>query len=255
MVSRKNLAEIYSERGRLFRFFWPVTHNLVTNLCVTMGYIYFHFFNKTTVIGRENVPHAPNTLLLSNHQSMIDSFLVGLCVFYPHSLIHPELIPWNPAAEENFYRNPLLAWLADNWKCLPVKKGRKDLSVVFKMRKALDSGPLTLFPEGTRSRDGRIGKGRPGAGLAIMENWPTVIPVCIDGMDKLLPVGSVIPRFFKRIYVYYGKPLDLSEFKSLPKNKETARLIIDRVMAAIQQLQNEIQALKETKLPEKARET
>ncbi len=165
-------------------------------------------------------------------------------MYYPKSLIKPSLIPWNPAASENFYRNPLLSWLADNWKCIPVKKGRKDLSLVYKMKKALERSPLTLFPEGTRSRSTKIGTGRAGTGLVILENWPTVVPICIDGMDKILPIGSIFPRFFKKIYVYYGKPLNLSEFKSKEKNKETAQEIINQVMEAINGMQREIREMR-----------
>jgi len=232
------------KRSWLFRLTFPVTSYLITNLSVTIGYIFFNFLNRTTVIGKRNVPQKPNTLLLSNHQTMIDSFLVGVFGFYPNSLVRPRLIPSNPAAEENFYRTPFLAWVADNWKCIPIKKGRKDVSAIYKMAQALRKSPMTLFPEGTRSRDGSIGKARAGAGLLILETSPIVIPVCIDGMDKLLPIGSIFPRVFKRIYVYYGEPLDLSEFCSREKNKDVAQAIMNQVMETIREMHTEIQAMK-----------
>ncbi len=199
------------------------------------------------MIGKRNVPQQANTLLLSNHQTMIDSFLVGVFAFYPNSLFRPGLIPSNPAAEENFYRTPVLAWFADNWKCIPIKKGRKDVSAIYKMAQALKKSPMTLFPEGTRSRDGSIGKARGGAGLLILETKPTVIPVCIDGMDELLPIGSVFPRIFKRIYVYYGKPLDLSVFCGREKNRDVAQAIMNQVMETIQRMHTEIQTTKAQK--------
>lgn len=237
-----SVALAIKKRGWLSRRIWPISHYLVTNLTVTLGFIFFRIFNRTTVIGRENVPRRSNTLLLSNHQSMVDSFLVGLCAYYPISLIRPSLIPWNPAAEENFFRTPILAWLADNWKCIPVKKGRKDVGLISKMAAALQTSPLTLFPEGTRSRDGSIGKARGGAGLLILETRPTVIPVRIDGMHRVLPIGSIVPRIFKRIYVHYGRPLDLTEFYDEKKNKEAAEAIMARVMEAIRSLGNESRA-------------
>ncbi len=245
----KSPLALYSHRSGLFRLLWPVTHYLVTNLSVTLGYVYFRFLNHTTVIGKRNVPRKPNTLLLSNHQSGIDSFLVGLCAYYPASLIRPSLIPWNPAAEEYLYCNAFLAWLADNLKCIRIKKGRKDLRVIREMAEGLRTSPLTSFPEGTRSRTGKIGRGRPGAGLLILETWPAVVPVCIDGMDKVLPVGSVFPRFFKRIFVRYGSPLDFSEFRGREKNKETAQAVIDKVMEAIKSLYREIEGMKPEKKP------
>ena len=204
MLIKKHLKIIYSDKGPLFRFFWPITHYIVINIFITVSYFYFHVLNKTIVRGKKNVPRKPNTMLLSNHQSMIDSFLVGMGVYYPESLIRTSIIPWSPAAEENFYRNKFLSWLADNWKCIPVKKGRKDLTVVNKMKLALETSPLIIFPEGTRTRNTKIGDGRAGSGLVILETWPSVIPVCIDGMDKILPVGTNTPRIFKKIYILYG---------------------------------------------------
>ncbi len=244
MFRRKTAVEFYSHRTRLFRILWPVTHYVVTNLAVTIGYVFFHFLNKTTVVGKGNVPRRPNTLLLSNHQSMIDSFLIGLCAYYPASITRPSLMPWNPAAEENFYRNSVLAWFSDNWKCIPIKRGRKDPEAISRMAEGLKTSPLTLFPEGTRSRTGDIGDGRAGTGFLILETWPTVVPVCIEGMDKVLPVGSVFPRFFKTIYVRYGRPLDLSEFKGEEKNKEISRTLVEKVMEAIRSLRNEIEEMK-----------
>ncbi len=226
--------------GPLARRLWPLTHYLVTNLTVTLFFVLFHVLNRTKVVGRENVPREPNTLLLSNHQTLIDSFLVGLCVYYPASLVRPSLIPWNPAAEENYYRSRLLAWLADNWKCIPIKKGRKDVGAFRRMTLGLRTSPLVLFPEGTRSRDGSIGKAREGPGFLVLLARPTVVPVCIDGMDQVLPVGARFPRFSRRITVRYGKPLDLSSFYGRKKSKETSQAVMDRVMDAIRALRRDI---------------
>src|SRR5579872_7595053 len=99
-------------RGALFRLLWPFTSYLVTNFTVSVLWVLFFVFNRTSVRGREHVGEELNTLLLCNHQSMLDSFLVGLVAYYPKSLIKPGLIPWNPAAAENFYQTPIRAWLA-----------------------------------------------------------------------------------------------------------------------------------------------
>src|SRR6267154_3530876 len=220
-------------RGRFFRLYLPVTSYLVTNLTVTLLWVLFFVLNRTTVVGRKHVGTARNTLLLSNHQSMLDSFLVGLGVFYPQSRWRPHLIPWNPAAAENFYRTPILAWLADNWKCIWVQPGRRDLHALHRMIQVLPRGVMTLFPEGTRSRDGTVGPGRPGPGLLILATRPRVIPVAIDGMRAVLPIGRYLPRIFKRIAVSFGSPVDYTDLLAMPRTRETAQAVIDRVMAAI----------------------
>lgn len=220
-------------RGRLFRLLWPVTSYVVTNLTVTLFWVLFFVLNRTTVVGRRNVGPARNTLLLSNHQSMLDSFLVGLAAYYPRSWLTPHLLPWNPAAAENFYKNPILAWLADNWRCIWVREGRRDLHALHRMMQLLPRGTMTLFPEGTRSRDGAVGPGRAGPGLLVLATRPRVIPVAIDGMQEVLPIGRYLPRIFKRIFVSYGPPLDYAEFLAMPRTRETAQALIDRVTEAI----------------------
>src|SRR3989475_5526744 len=91
--SDQRQAQHAPRRGRLFHLFWPVTSYVVTNVTVTLFWLVFFVFNRTVVIGRRNVGEERNTLLLSNHQSMLDSFLVGLAAFYPTSWLKPQLIP------------------------------------------------------------------------------------------------------------------------------------------------------------------
>jgi 1-acyl-sn-glycerol-3-phosphate acyltransferase len=175
---------------------------------------------------------------------MIDSFLIGISAYYPQSLIKPFVMPWNPAAEENFYRTPILAFLADNWKCIPIKKGRKDVGAIYRMAEALKTSPMILYPEGTRARSSDIGRGRGGAGLLILETRPKVIPVYIDGMDKVLPIGAVLPRFFKKVYVCFGDQIDLTKYYENGKTKENAQAIMQEVMDAIGRLRVELNVVK-----------
>lgn len=216
---------------------------MVTNLTVAMFWVLFRVFNRTTVIGREHIDDQPNTLFLSNHQSMIDSFLVGLIAYFPRALWKAHLLPWNPAAAENFYKTPLLRWLADNWKCIPIQEGRRDLHALHRMLQVLPAGVMTVFPEGTRTRDGEVGPGKPGAGLVILGARPKVIPVAIDGMRDVLPIGSVIPRIFKRITVCYGPPVDYSDFLQERRSRETAQALVDRVIEAIRSQLAEIRRM------------
>ena len=232
-------------RGRVADLLWPVTSFLVANLIAPVFLLLFFVLNRTRIMGRHRMPLRPNTLLLSNHQSMIDSFLVGLAGYYIRHLRHPDLIPWHPAAEENFFRNRLFAWFFDQLRCIPVRPGRRDLKAVYRSMRALTDGTLILVPEGTRSRDGSIGKGRPGAGLVILGNRPTVIPVTIEGMDEVLPIGARIPRLGKRVYVYIGKPLDYAAFVGDTRSRETAQQVVDGVMDRIRFQRRVIRRLRE----------
>jgi len=234
-----------TKRSLFHRLTWPWTHYIITNLAAFSAYLFFHLLGRITIIGKEHVPQKPNTLLLSNHQSMIDSFLVGTMAFFPNSIVHKCLLPWNPAAQENFYSNPILGWFSDNWKCIPIRKGRKDVGAIFTMASALRQGPMTFFPEGTRTRDGSIGKPRGGAGLLILETQPTVIPVCIDGMQDVLPIGAIFPRPFKRVWIYFDKPLDLSEFYKQGTSKQVAKAIMTHAMNRVRTMRSELEEIKQ----------
>ncbi len=223
---------------------WSILSYLLTNITVSLFALFFFLLQRTTVIGRKNVGKERNTLLLSNHQSMIDSFIVGLAAFHPQSYLKPYLLPWNPAAEENFFRPPWLGWLARHWRCIPVREGRRDARALHRMVEVLPKGVMTLFPEGTRTRDGTIGRGRAGAGLLILATRPRVIPVAIDGMNEVLPIGHRFPRLFRRVYIYYGEPVDYSEFLDRPRTKETSQALIDRIMAIIRKQHEEIRRLR-----------
>ncbi len=219
-------------------FLGSLTSYLVTNFTVTLFWILFFVLNRTTVRGKEHVGTEPNTLLLSNHQSMIDSFLVGLAVYYPRSLVQPRLMPWNPAAVENFYNTPIKAWLARHWKCVPVNRGRRDMQALKRMIQLLPDAIMVLFPEGTRTRDGSVGEGKLGAGLVALSTGARIIPVRIDGMRDVLPIGSAIPRIGKRIRVSYGKPLDYSDLQEGPRGRHTAQDLVDRAMQAVRDLES-----------------
>lgn len=232
-------------RSGLARIVWLVLAYVVTHTSVTLMWIFLHIFNRTTVFGRHHVGGEPNTLLLSNHQSMIDSFLVGMEAFYPRSLVKPWLIPWNPAAEENFFHPRLLGWLADKWRCLPVKAGRRDLGAIRQMIHVLPGGVMTFFPEGGRSRDGSIRASRPGAGMVVLATRPRVVPVAIDGMQSVLPIGKAVPRVGKRVYVSFGPPVEYSEFLNRPRDRETAQAIVDKVMGEVSRMHREIRRMRQ----------
>jgi 1-acyl-sn-glycerol-3-phosphate acyltransferase len=102
---------------------------------------------------------------------------------------------------------------------------------------------MVLFPEGTRSRDGSVRSGRPGVGLAILATRPRVIPVAIEGMNRALPIGKVVPRIFQRITVCYGPPIDCSEFYEMPRTRETTQLLVDNAMKEIRSQYSELQRL------------
>jgi 1-acyl-sn-glycerol-3-phosphate acyltransferase len=229
------IERAYYRPSRLARRFWPITSYLVTNLTILVLWVLFRVLNRTVVRGREHVGDAPNTLLLANHQSMIDSFLIGMAVYFPKALITPRLLPWNPAAVENFFRGWLLGWLSYNWRCIPVREGRRDLRALRRLVDVLPRGVMMLYPEGTRTRDGSVGPGRPGAGIVALTTGARLIPVAIDGMREVLPIGRAIPRIGKRIFVTYGPPIAYPPPTGGTPSREEAQQLVDRAMEVIRE--------------------
>ncbi len=207
---------------------------LLTNIVIAVPVIcFFVLFTKTRIYGRSRIPLGRNSLLLGNHQSMIDSFPIGFAAFYPWTLLRPYLIPWHAAAEENFFRNPLQSWLFARLKCIPVRRGRRDPKAFRRSLRALRGSTMVLFPEGTRSRDGALGGGRPGPGLIALATHPSVVPVTIEGMDRILPIGRKVPRIGQRVSIYFGRPIDYGDIVDKGRSRASAQELVDRVMGRI----------------------
>lgn len=237
--------------GRVSNLIWHFLSWVVVNVSVTIMWPFWFILNRTTVIGWENIGAWPNTLTLSNHQSMIDSIPIGITAFYPRSIIKPYLIPWHPAASENFFKHPTLAWTSFHFRCIPVRPGRRDHKALIRMMDVLPFGTMNIFPEGTRSRDGEVKRGKPGAGLLILATRPRVIPVAIEGMQDVLPIRAKFPRIGKRIWISYGEPVDYSEFLDKPRTRETAQAVVDKVMEKIRVQHAELRQMRNEYLEKK----
>jgi 1-acyl-sn-glycerol-3-phosphate acyltransferase len=222
---------------------------LMINVTSFVAVILFRLLNRTRIYGRWNVGVSRNTLLCSNHRTMIDSYQVGLLSSVPFGWIMPWMLPYHPAAKENFFRNRIIGWFSWRWRCIPVRRGIKDMEALRNMTAALRSGHMCIFPEGTRSRTGELKEGRPGTGKLIHDTQCKVVPIYHSGMENLLPVGTVWPRIFRRIELNVGKPIDMSDLFARPSSKETSRLVIARVMEAIAELKAQSEARAAARVP------
>lgn len=180
--------------------------------------------NRLKVIGVAHIPRNGGVLLLSNHISAYDTVLLPAAVqkYQPWQMI------WAPAKEELF-RHPVLGAIFRSWGAFPVKRGR-DVRAGKKLGQLLQSEKVMLFPEGTRHKDGQLGKGNRGVGKLIYEHRPVVIPTTLSGINhwKLMKCGQ-------QGRISFGSPLDFSDLYPLQDTKETQLLIVERVMDAIAQ--------------------
>ena len=219
------------------------------------SFVLFRLMNRVEAEGLENIPSEhENVLYCLNHNSLIDNFAFESVAFMPKVLFRPEYLPVNLADRKNFFGDPTSRRFKDrvlrllgkhfftHLRTYPVDRTHGDLEQVEEWAELLRQNIVVVFPEGTRSRSGEIGKGKPGVGKLIYETRPTVIPVRMWGMEKVLGVGRVVPRAFQTVHVRVGRPLDLSEVldRPLPEERkaqfEFYREISNRVVDAIRGL-------------------
>lgn len=186
---------------------------------------YASFLNKFRVKGVEHIPREGGVLLASNHISAYET------IFLPWAVIRtfPMQMLWAPAKEELFHK-PLQRLLYSSWGAFPVKRGR-DVRAGRVINELLADQKVMLFPEGTRHKDGVLGKGNRGVGKIIYDVRPVVIPTALVGLNRWK-----FPGFGQEGLVVFGAPLDFSDLFQFPDSKETHQLIVDRVMAAIADL-------------------
>lgn len=205
-------------RVSLFRRLW------VTFSAYVIG-SYASGFNRFRVVGAENIPTRGGVLLASNHISAYET------IFLPWAVIRqfPLQMLWAPAKEELF-RHPFTRLLYSSWGAFPVNRGR-DMRAGKRINELLQTEKVMLFPEGTRHRDGVLGKGNRGVGKIIYDIRPTVIPTALVGLNRWK-----FPDFRREGKVLFGSPIDFSDLFLLEDTKTTHQLIVDRVMEEIANL-------------------
>ncbi len=178
--------------------------------------------NSFRTRGLENIPANGGVLIVSNHISGYET------VFLPSALLRafPLQMLWAPAKEELF-RNPLLGAMFRSWGAFPVRRGR-DLKAGKRLGRLLETEKVMLFPEGTRHKDGRLGKGNRGVGKLIYDHRPVVIPTALTGLNRW-----TFPGVSQQAEARFGAPLNCDDLFALDDCKETHIAIVERVMAAI----------------------
>jgi 1-acyl-sn-glycerol-3-phosphate acyltransferase len=196
----------------------------VTFSAYVIGF-YASFINRFQSKGAENLPRRGGVLIASNHISAYET------IFIPWAVVrqYPMQMLWAPAKEELF-ANPLQRLLYSSWGAFPVRRGR-DVRAGKTINDLIVDQKVMLFPEGTRHKDGVLGKGNRGVGKIIFDTRPTVIPTALVGLNRWK-----FPGMGQRATVVFGPPLDFADLFVLPDCKETHQLIVDRVMTAIADL-------------------
>lgn len=195
-----------SNRLSHFRMFW---YSILRPIVLLI----YHIFYNLKFVGKENIPKDGSYIFASNHRSFADPVLISLPTRVPFSFM---------AKEELFKQNIFFTWLIKAFGAFPVTRGKGDTSAIDMSLERLNKGfNLVIFPEGTRSKDGRVGKGKTGVALIAAIAQVPVIPVGIVFEGKL--------KFRKKVVVKFGKAISTEELNvsdTSPKELKKLKLTI-----------------------------
>jgi 1-acyl-sn-glycerol-3-phosphate acyltransferase len=205
--------------------YWLVKATLGTTLRVVW---------RPRVVGLENVPKSGPAIIASNHLSFSDSFFM------------PTVIPGRKVtflAKAEYFTGRGIKGRFNRWfftavGSVPVDRsgGRASEAAVRTATRVLGEGDLLgIYPEGTRSPDGRLYRGKTGVARMALEAGVPVIPCAMIDTDRLQPPGQVMPRLM-RPTIRFGEPLDFSRYAGMATDRAVLRAVTDEIMQAIMKL-------------------
>lgn len=190
--------------------------------------------------GLEHVPDEGAAIMASNHLSYLDHFLMPAVV--------PRQIYF--ISKDQHFDVPIQRWVFRQAGVIPLARGEGDEEAFQRALGVLEAGDLLgIYPEGTRSLDGKLHKGHTGvARLALAAGVP-IVPIGMIGTFEALPKGSRLPKFPK-VTVRFGEPLDYPDHHGEQEDYDLARKITDEVMMAIAELSGQDYVDEYTRNPE-----
>ena len=191
------------------------------------------FLGRPKVEGLEYVPRSGAAILASNHLAVADSFFLPLVVRRRITFLAKSEYFTDTGLKGAFKR-----WFFGVAGQVPIDRTSADAAqaALDTAQRLLSEGKLLgMYPEGTRSPDGRLYKGKSGLARLALETGVPVIPVAMIGTDVVNPPGSKTWRF-GRVTVKFGKPMDFSRFDGLAGNRFIERAVIDEVMYELMNL-------------------
>lgn len=185
------------------------------------------------VKGLENVPRTGPLIVVCNHLSFVDSVFLPLKIDRQMAFL---------AKSDYFTGKGIKGWFIRFFMTsagqLPIdRSGGKasEASLNAGLQVLAGGGVLAIYPEGTRSPDGRMYRGRTGVARIILEAHVPVIPAAVIGTEKVMPLGSNIPKVH-RVGVVIGEPLDFSRFEGMESDRFVLRSITDEIIYEMNKL-------------------
>lgn len=188
---------------------------------------------RPVVHGAENVPRGGPVIIAANHRAAVDTAVIALTAGRQVSFL---------GKAEYFtgrgLRGRALAAFLSALGYVPVDRSnaKAGLAALQAARGVLDAGgAFAIYPEGTRSLDGRLHRGHTGVATLALGTGVPVVPVALSGTERVQPVGKRFPRV-RRVTVRFGAPLDFTRYEGLASSSMIRRAVTDQIMDAIARL-------------------
>lgn len=190
-------------------------------------------YNRPFTRGLDKPPADGPVIFASNHLAVMDSF------YFP--LVNKRQLTF--LAKKEYFTTPgvvgaIQRWFFSSVGQVPIDradKGSQEAALQTALRVLEKGDALGMYPEGTRSPDGRLYRGKTGMARIALESGVKVYPVAMINTDKVNPIGSWIPRPY-RCGVIVGDPIDPADFKDAGDDYQQARALTDRVMEELAKL-------------------
>jgi glycerol-3-phosphate dehydrogenase (NAD(P)+) len=176
---------------------------------------FFHLYFRLSRIGRENIPTSGPVIFASNHRSFLDPFIIGVLSRRPIYYV----------AKSEIFKNPFVAWFVSSLGAFPVRRGAGDPDMLATAKAILERGDCVLiFPEGTRTRPGSLGRPKRGVGRLALETGAPVVPVALIGTEAVRNGWRIRP---KKVRARIGRPLTFPKVDDV--SPQLAAAVTDRI--------------------------
>lgn len=212
-------------------FYWIMKNLVVGPL--------FKMIFRPWIVGEENIPREGAVILASNHLSFIDSVALPLMI---------QRRVYFLAKSEYFTGKGLKGWFVRNFMLatgqLPIDRSggqASEASLNTGLGVLAQGNVLGIYPEGTRSPDGLLYRGRTGVARMILESGVPVNPVAMIDTDLAMPIGSKLPKI-RRIGIIIGEPLNFARFSGMQSDRFILRSVTDEIMYELNSLSGQTYA-------------
>lgn len=210
-----------------------MTYLILKNL--VLGPI-LHVLFRPWMRGAEHIPKRGAAVIASNHLSFVDSIFLPLKVRRPITFL----------AKSDYFTGKGLKGMLIRWFFKATGQLSIDRSGGKSSEDALNTGLgvlerellLGIYPEGTRSPDAKLYRGRTGIARMVLEAQVPVIPVAMIDTEKVMPLGSKYPKI-RRVGMRVGEPMDFSRFAGMESERAVLRAVTDQIVYQIKKLSNQ----------------